>query len=328
MPPTLFFSYSHADETFRNQLETHLSSLKRQEFIATWHDRRITAGSHVGNTIDANLNAAAVILLLISPDFISSDYCYERELARAMERHETGEARVIPVILRPCDWHSLPFGKLLAAPKDGKPISRWPDLDEAYLDVVLQIKAALKEMGKANPPSNPSVAPKPVGAAWVSAVTDALSGPRSSNLRVKKEFTDLDRDRFRQEGFEFIARFFENSMQELVKRNPDMALEQRFQRVDTNHFTAAVYKSGRKVCKGSVSMGNGAMGRNSISYAMNDAPSDGTMNEAVTVKNDDQNLYFEAFGLQSFGGPDKKKRLAAEGAAELFWEIFIRPLQQ
>ena len=328
MPPTLFFSYSHADENYRNQLETHLSALKRQGLIATWHDRRITAGSHVGDTIDANLNAAEVILLLISPDFINSDYCYERELARAMERHEKGEARVIPVILRPCDWHGLSFGKLLAAPKDGKPVSKWPDLDEAYLDVVLQIKAALRELGsKPSPVPAPSVVAIPAAPAWVGAAADALAGPRSSNLRIKKEFTDLDRDRFRQEGFEFIARFFENSMQELVARNPKLDLDQRFQRVDATLFTAAIYKSGRKVCKGAVSIGGGAMGRNSIAYAMNDAPLNGTMNEAVTVKNDDQSLYFESFGLQSFGGPDRKKRLAAEGAAELFWDIFIRPLQ-
>ena len=109
MAPTLFFSYSHVDEALRNQLEVHLSALKRQGLIATWHDRRITAGSQVGDRIDANLNASQVVLLLVSSDFIASDYCYEREMARAMERHEKGDARIIPVILRPCDWHDLPL---------------------------------------------------------------------------------------------------------------------------------------------------------------------------------------------------------------------------
>ena len=326
MPPTLFFSYSHADENYRNQLETHLSALKRQGLIATWHDRRITAGSHVGETIDANLNAAEVILLLISPDFINSDYCYERELARAMERHEKGEARVIPVILRPCDWHSLSFGKLLAAPKDGKPISRWPDLDEAYLDVVLQIKAALKDLGSKPSPMSSSTVVKPAIPAWAGAATDALGGPRSSNLRVKNEFTDLDRDRFRQEGFDFIARYFENSMQELVARNPKLDLDQRFQRIDAHHFTAAIYKNGQKVCKGAASIGNGTMGRDSIEYVMDDTPRHGGMNEAVSVKSDDQTLYFQALGMASWGNRDKEK-LTSQGAAELFWEIFIRPLQ-
>ncbi len=101
MPPTLLFSYSHVDETLRDQLEVHLSALKRQDLISAWHDRRITGGSELGKSIDAHLESAEIILLLVSPDFIASDYCYDREMARAMERHEKGEAKVIPVILRP-----------------------------------------------------------------------------------------------------------------------------------------------------------------------------------------------------------------------------------
>ena len=110
--PTLFFSYSHQDERLRDLLEVHLAALKRQGVISTWHDRRISAGTELGNAIDQNLNEADVILLLISPDFINSDYCYEREMLRAIQRHDRLEARVIPIILRPCDWHSLPFGEL------------------------------------------------------------------------------------------------------------------------------------------------------------------------------------------------------------------------
>jgi hypothetical protein len=175
MAPTLFFSYSHIDEALRNQLEVHLFALKRQGLISTWHDRRIIVGSHVGDAIDANLEAAQIILLLVSSDFIASDYCYEREMMRAMERQESGDARVIPVILRPCDWHDLRFGKLLAAPRDGNP----------------------------------------------------------------------------------------------------------------RH---------------------------------------GGMNEAVSVKADDQTLYFQALGMQSYGRREKEK-LSAQGAAELFWDLFIRDLQ-
>jgi len=326
MPPSLFFSYSHTDELLRDQLEVHLSALKRQGLISVWHDRRITAGSHLGNAIDANLNVAEIILLLASPDFIASDYCYDNEMKRAMERHRTGEARVIPVILRPCDWHDL-FGQLLATPRDGKPITSWPNIDEAFLDVVRSIKVALKELGA----KGLSVPAKEkqynvANSGWAAAVTDTLSGPRSSNLRVKKEFTELDRDRFRQEGFEFIARFFENSMRELVERNPALNLDQRFQRIDAAHFTAAIYKAGQKVCKGSASMDGGMMSRNSIEYAMNDNPRSGSMNEAVSVQADDQMLYFQALGMQSMGSHDKEK-LSAQGAAELFWELFIRPLQ-
>src|SRR3954464_6609931 len=115
---TIFFSYSHKDEALRDELETHLSMLNRQGFITTWHDRRIAAGDIVDPTISAHLESADVVLLLVSPDFLASDYCYDKEMSRALERHEAGECRVIPVILRPSDWHDAPFGKLLAAPKD------------------------------------------------------------------------------------------------------------------------------------------------------------------------------------------------------------------
>jgi hypothetical protein len=303
------------DENLRDQLEIHLSSLRRQGLVDSWHDRRITAGEEFGTAIDAHIDTADVILLLISPDFIASDYCYEREMKRALERHQRGEARVIPVILRPCDWHDLLFGKLLATPKDGRPITKWPNLDEAFQDVVSAIKGALKPLAESAKPSTPRVP---------DTRETTLSEPvRSSNLRIKKQFTDLDKDRFRHEGFEYIAKFFENSLEELVRRNP--GLQQGFRRIDANRFTAAAYRDGEKVCRGSASLGGGAMGSEGIEYSMTDEPRHGGMNEAVLAKTDDQMIYFEALGMQSFG--NSKEKLTFQGAAELFWEIFIRPLQ-
>jgi hypothetical protein len=139
---TLFFSYSHKDEALRDQLEIHLAMLKRQGVISTWHDRRLIAGSDLDAGISRELECAEIILLLISPDFLASEYCYSVEMTHALQRHEAGEARVIPVILRPCDWTHAPFGKLLAAPRDGKPVTRWPDTDEAFLDIATAIREA------------------------------------------------------------------------------------------------------------------------------------------------------------------------------------------
>jgi hypothetical protein len=122
---TIFFSYSHKDEALRDELETHLSMLKRQGFITTWQDRRIAAGDILDPMINAHLESADVVLLLVSPDFLASDYCYDKEMSRALERHEAGKCRVIPVILRPSDWHDAPFRKLLAAPgrQAGHPVA-------------------------------------------------------------------------------------------------------------------------------------------------------------------------------------------------------------
>lgn len=149
-PVEIFFSYAHEDESLRNELAKHLKIFERQGVINGWHDRQITAGSEWAGQIDDHLNSAQVILLLISDDFLASDYCYDIEMKRALERHERGEARVIPVILRPCAWESAPFGKLQALPKDAQPVTKWRNRDEAFLNIANGIKAAVASM-TANP---------------------------------------------------------------------------------------------------------------------------------------------------------------------------------
>jgi len=146
-PAEVFFSYSHADEALRDELAKSLSLMQRQGVINGWHDRRIGAGQEWKGEIDEHLNGAGVILLLVSADFLNSDYCYDVEMKRAMERHASGAARVIPVILRECDWHSSEFGKLQALPTDGKAVRgrHWHDQDEAFTIVAKGIRVAVEE---------------------------------------------------------------------------------------------------------------------------------------------------------------------------------------
>lgn len=96
--------------------------------------------------VDEHLNTSQIILLLISPDFIASDYCYDKEMNRALERHEVGEARVIPVILRPVDWTKAPFSKLKALPTDGKAVTKWANRDSAFLDIAQGIRKVIEEL--------------------------------------------------------------------------------------------------------------------------------------------------------------------------------------
>ena len=142
----LFFSYAHKDEPLRGELAKHLTLLKRQNIITDWYDRNITAGTDWAQAIDDNLNTADIILLLISANFLASNYCYDKEMTRALERHNQGTARVIPIILRPCDWHSAPFGKLQALPKDAKPITQWSDQDAAFTNIAQGIRKAVEEL--------------------------------------------------------------------------------------------------------------------------------------------------------------------------------------
>jgi hypothetical protein len=142
----IFFSYAHEDEALRDKLAKHLKLLERQGIIKAWHDRNITAGEEWKTAIDTNLESAGIILLLISADFLTSDYCYDIEMKRALERHENKEARVIPIILRSVDWHRSPFGKLVALPTDGKPITSWPNQDEAFTDVVKGLRKVIDRL--------------------------------------------------------------------------------------------------------------------------------------------------------------------------------------
>lgn len=143
-PLTLFYSYSHKDESLRDELNTHLKLLQRQGIINAWHDRDITAGTDWATAIDQNLNTADIILLLISANFLASDYCYETELTRALDRHAKGEARIIPIILKPCDWESAPFGKLQALPiahaAGAKAVTTWNNQDEAFSAIAQGIR--------------------------------------------------------------------------------------------------------------------------------------------------------------------------------------------
>ncbi len=142
-PVRIFISYAHEDEHLEKKLITHLSPLQRVRGTLVWHDRDIKAGNDWTTDIDNNLLAADIILLLVSADFMVSAYCYSVEMKAAMERNEKGEARVIPIILRPTELEGTPFMKLQALPHGAKPVSRWSDIDDALLDVVKGIKAVL-----------------------------------------------------------------------------------------------------------------------------------------------------------------------------------------
>lgn len=314
-----FISYSHKDEYLRNELESHLAMLKRSGAIDTWHDRRIVAGSELDSAISEELESAQIILLLISADFLASNYCYDVEMHRAMQKHTDGSARVIPVILRACDWHSAPFGKLLATPSDGKPVTMFANQDEAYTNIARDVRRAAEHFSQ----ESPSVA---TGTARITSEGQVLrtatsTTARSSNLRVKRTFNDHERDDYLENAYEYIARYFEGSLDELHKRNPQITT--RFKRLDASSFSASIYSNGDRVAVCSVvSGGISGMGGNSIRYSSSpDAPRN-SWNEQLSVGDDGYTLHLTGGFMQG-----DNKRLTYEGAAELYWSLLIRPLQ-
>jgi TIR domain len=314
---TVFFSYSHEDEELRNRLEKHLALLKRQGLVEAWHDRRILAGSDLDQAISANLEAADIILLLVSADFLASEYCYSKEMLRALERHGAGSAVVIPVILKPCDWHSAPFGKLMATPKDGKAVTSWSNVEEALADVAAHIRKRVEDANRKAPAAAPVLFNPAAGPAGASAP----AGPRSSNLRLKKEFTEHDQDAFMHESFELFAQFFEGSLGELKERNS--GIQTTFRRIDANCFTASIYQGGKKASECAIRLGGFGGGRG-ITYS-SDANSRGnSYNGSLSVEHDDQAFYFSPM---AFGFGETEKRMTKEAAAEHFWATLIRPMQ-
>lgn len=154
----VFISYSHKDGDLLEELEAHLSALHRQGSIQTWHDRNIEPGESWRERIENKLETAEMILLLVSPSFIASDECWVKEMRRALERNECGEARVIPVIVRPCDWRGTPLGDLQALPPGGQAVTSWDDRDQAWLAVVRgvqQVSAPRNVPGEAMPRNVP-----------------------------------------------------------------------------------------------------------------------------------------------------------------------------
>ena len=177
----IFYSYAHADEALREHMETHLSLLHRQGLISEWHDRQILAGDEWARDIDQHLETASIILLLISPDFLASDYCYDIEMQRALERHKNGEAQVIPVILRPVDWEGAPFARLKCLPRDARAVTEWDNRDAAFRDIARGIRTAIEQL-----PST-STLPQPVPA--------ASGAPATASTRAPTVPTDRNRQR-------------------------------------------------------------------------------------------------------------------------------------
>ena len=132
---SVFLSYSHKDEEYKNELDKHLTPLRKNGKISTWNDRKLLPGSRLDETIKEELRKSDIIILLVSADFINSNYCYETEMKQAIEKAKRGECNIIPVIVRPCMWEETPLKDFLLLPKDGKPISKYEDKDEAYLEV-------------------------------------------------------------------------------------------------------------------------------------------------------------------------------------------------
>ncbi|MBB3877795.1 toll/interleukin-1 receptor domain-containing protein [Sphingomonas pseudosanguinis] len=317
---TGFISYTHADSALKEQFVRHLAPLRREGLIDIWHDGMLRPGEHLDPTVQAALAASDIVILLVSSDFMNSEYCYEQEMLRAFERQRAGNVRVVPVILRPCQWKGVPIGEgqtlseFVALPKDGKPVTQWTDLDAAFDDAVGAIRAMLKADHR-----TADLAAKEVRSAAVIPSANSVASASSSMLGIPAKPTDLDRDRFLRSGFTATADLFERNLAELKASDP--RIDTDFERIDSRSFAASVYLDGKRVGQIGIWYGGGTW-RNALCLSY-DAISSGrnSMNDWLPVEDTREGLAFGARNAMSHRRVDGP--LDAEGAATYFWDGFL-----
>lgn len=303
-----FISYSHQDADALDRLHVHLANLQREGRIKTWYDREILAGDILDDEINRELEAADLFLLMVSPDFIASNYCVEQEMQRALERHDAGEARVVPIIVEPCDWAAMPqLRRLKAVPNDGEPISEWANANNAYLNVVQEIRRIVD--GQRPNDSEPIV-----------KETAPVSQVKSVPLyRVQRDFDDIDRSEYRDAAFVTIKDYFRRAIDEI---DTVEGLRGRFVDQGADSFGSTVVNRERQrgTAHITVHCRNAEFALADIYYSFTENAAQNSANGGFNVSSDEYEQFLTVTMSMLGNEPD---RLKPEEAAEYLWNQFI-----
>ncbi|KAA0989275.1 toll/interleukin-1 receptor domain-containing protein [Dyadobacter aurulentus] len=196
-----FISYSHNDAEMLTLLHTHLAQLQRDGLVSTWTDREILAGGNLNDSISRSLNNSNIFIALLSPSYIASTYCYEKEFVRAIQRQEEGKLVIVPTIVEPCDWLNTPFSQFKALPKDGKAITTWENKNTAFVDVIQNLRKLIENGGLTDDiPSQPEHSEIP---------------KTGRNYRVQKDFDSIQKMEFIEQSFKEIKEHINRYLQEI-----------------------------------------------------------------------------------------------------------------
>ena len=307
-----FVSYSHKDQSFCDQLRTHLAVLKGERLIDAWHYQKIQPGGVIDAEISEQLEYCELFLPLVSSDFLDSRYCRDIEMPRALERQRAEHLRIVPVIIRSCDWKASPLGKLVALPNAGNPVSKWDDKDDAFLSVVHGLRRILTER-------------EPIGAV---RTTNPVAMPyretsRNRKYRVRREFDAIDRGKYREQAFAEIRTFFETCAKEI---NETEGIRAHCFARSTNTFCCTVVN--RSIPNGTANINvhtrssSIALGDIWYSFAENDQ---GNSAEGVlSVESDEYQLGLRPTLMFSvLMGQDKDKLMSPGTAAEKMWSELL-----
>jgi hypothetical protein len=313
MATSAFISYSHSDEKALDRLHKHLAVLAREEELSTWHDRAILPGDKIEGKIAAELDECGLFIALVSPDYLASQYCYDKEFERAQVLAEAGQLRIVPIILEPCDWLSSPISQYKALPKDGLPISEWTNPNMAYLNIVTGLRAVLD----ASPV--PIADREPVE----TLQSEILSPSAGRQVRLKRDFDVIDKADFADKAFEIFRAYFEGSCAEISQAGED--LKARFEVMNPTAFTCSVVNRAKvRGGEAHISVSNTKRRRHfggDINYVFERYAETNTSNGSFGVEADDYNLYLTAGSLGY--SRDRDSKLSPEQAAERLWKEFV-----
>lgn len=304
-----FISYSHRDTDALDRLRVHLTTLKRDGYITEWFDREILAGDPIDDEIMKKLEESELFLLLVSPDFIASDYCIGREMKRALERHEADNARVVPIIVEPCDWKAMDdLRRLKALPKDGLPISKWLNPNDAYLDIVEELRRIIDL-------ENPETSENAIHEAAPFA-----AGGNVPRYRVRRDFDEFDRGEFRDAAFLVIKTYFQQEVHRISSVN---GLRGRFVDRSITSFGVTVVNSGLRHRPAHITIHRRSSGfpLGDIYYSFVENSPDNSAEGGFNVSSDEYEQFLVA--TWSFIGGDPG-RFNPDQAAEYLWKKLIK----
>jgi hypothetical protein len=197
-----FISYSHKDESYLQKLQTALAQIKRQGILQDWTDHNIDVGDRFNQKINKELNASQLFIALLSPDYIASNYCYEKEFQQAQLLEVETKIKIIPIICRPCDWKNTPFAAFKALPKDGKPISDWQNEDSAFFNITEMLRSLIQQ------PTHSTTS--------VSQPGQTTGRKFQGRYKVRKDFDIVQKSNFVDKTFEEVKNFFKDYLEELA----------------------------------------------------------------------------------------------------------------
>lgn len=305
-----FISYSHRDSEMLDMLHKHLAQLQRDDIISSWTDRDILAGSSVDQNIFSILEASDLFIALLSPDYIASKYCYEKEFQKALEMQEEGNLVIVPIILEPCDWLSTPFKEFKALPKDAKEISAWENKNTAFLDVIQNIRKLVKL-----PDINQDL----------QIQSKELSIPVSRNYRVQRDFDSIEKIEFLEKSFheinEYLKRYIEEILQiDNIKVRILIDTKQEFECLLVNRNKIATESQLKlSIASDKTTFYNSRPTEEQIGYSItnNSRPSE----KNFTLVYDEYHLFWTM--ANSYSGSRNKNELGVKDISDMIWNEWL-----